>query len=111
MSEIIAAVRSEAPPAKVARVVLGAIVFSIVVAVLFKPSLDLFIFGVATGALYGLIAVGLILIYRTNRIVNFAAAGLGAVPAILAVFLNSQEGVSYWLVLPIALIEIGRAHV
>lgn len=43
--------------------------------------------GLANGALYGLIGVGIVLIYRTNRIINFAAAGLGAVPGVTAALL------------------------
>src|SRR5436309_2883814 len=58
----------------------------------------------ALGAWYGIIAVGLILIYRTNRIINFAAAALGAVPAIFALLLDVQHGISYLAVLPIAVV-------
>ena len=36
------------------------------------------------------LAVGIVLIYRTNRIINFAAAAIGAAPAILAAFLQIQ---------------------
>ena len=60
--------------------------------------------GVALGSLYGIIGVGLILIYRTNRIINFAAAAVGAVPAILALLLDVQRHVNYLMVLPIVLV-------
>ena len=54
--------------------------FFVGVKVVFGPPNALILFGIAIGALYGLIAVGIILIYRTNRIINFAAAAIGAVP-------------------------------
>jgi branched-chain amino acid transport system permease protein len=40
--------------------------------------------GLVTGALSGLIAIGLVLIYRTARIINFAQAAIGTVGAIFA---------------------------
>ncbi|HMC41874.1 MAG TPA: ABC transporter permease, partial [Acidimicrobiales bacterium] len=70
----------------------------------FHLSLNYLIAGVALGSLYGIVAVGLILIYRTNRIINFAAAAIGAVPAILALLLDVQDHISYLAVAPIALI-------
>jgi branched-chain amino acid transport system permease protein len=59
--------------------------------------------GVALGALYGIIGVALVLVYRTNRIINFAAAALGAVPAITALLLTTTKDVSYLLTLPLAI--------
>ena len=55
--------------------------------IVFTAPYSIIIDGVALGSLYGLIGAGVILIYRTNRIINFAAAGLGAVPAVAAVLL------------------------
>ena len=60
--------------------------------------------GLALGSLYGIIGVGIILIYRTSRIINFAAGAVGAVPAIVALLLDLQYHVSYLAVLPIALV-------
>jgi branched-chain amino acid transport system permease protein len=47
--------------------------------------------------------MGLILVYRANRIINFAQAQLGAVPAVLAVLLISIKGWNYFAVLPVLL--------
>jgi branched-chain amino acid transport system permease protein len=58
--------------------------------------------GLALGALYGIIGVALVLIYRTTRIINFAAGALGAVPAITALLMVTNKGVSYLVALPIA---------
>ena len=60
--------------------------------------------GIALGSLYGVIAVALVLVYRTSRIINFAAAALGAVPAIVALLLTTTYGISYLLTFPIAIV-------
>jgi len=70
----------------------------------FGLSIAYLIAGLSLGALYGIVGVALILIYRTSRIINFAAAAVGAVPAILALLLDVQRHVSYLAVLPIALV-------
>ena len=82
----------------------GCLAFLVAVQVAFHLSLPYLIQGVVLGSLYGIIGVGLILIYRTNRIISFAAAAVGAVPAIFALLLDVQHGVNYLLVLPIALV-------
>lgn len=60
--------------------------------------------GVVIGCLYALVGMGLILVYRANRIINFAQAQLGAVPAILALLLLSRQGWHYAVVVPIVLV-------
>src|SRR4051794_41607439 len=47
--------------------------------------------GAVLGMLYALLAFGLILVYRANRIVNFAHAGLGLVPAVTALLLVTNR--------------------
>jgi branched-chain amino acid transport system permease protein len=89
---------------KAARMVLAVVVFVVGVKIVFGPPPALFLFGIATGALYGLIATGIILIYRTNRIINFAAAAIGAVPAIFAVLLQVLKGTPYWLTFVITVV-------
>src|SRR3954449_3570303 len=64
----------------------------------------LFVNGLALGALYGIVGVALVLTYRTSRIINFAAAAVGAVPAITAVLLSTADHVNYLVTLPLALI-------
>jgi branched-chain amino acid transport system permease protein len=90
--------------AKAVRSVLLGIGFYIAVQLYFHLSINYLIAGISLGSLYGIVAVGLILIYRTNRIMNFAAAAIGAVPAILALLLDVQDHISYLVVAPIALI-------
>lgn len=64
----------------------------------------IFLNGAAIGLLYGLLGMGLILVYRANRIINFAQAQLGSVPAVVALLLMLRKDVSYFLVVPIVLV-------
>ncbi len=52
--------------------------------------------GMVIGTLYALIAFGIILVYRANRIINFAQAGLGSVPALFALILMEKHTIPYW---------------
>jgi ABC-type branched-subunit amino acid transport system ATPase component/ABC-type branched-subunit amino acid transport system permease subunit len=65
---------------------------------------EAFISGAIAGTLYALIGIGLILVYRANRVINFAQAQLGAVPAVAALMLIAFRGWSYVLVLPVVLL-------
>ncbi|MEY2476518.1 MAG: branched-chain amino acid transport system permease protein livM [Actinomycetota bacterium] len=81
-----------------------AVGFAVFLQAAFNPPLGTVVNGLATGSLYGLIGVGLILIYRTNRIINFAVAALGAVPGLLGVLLMVVRDWSWWLCFPIAIV-------
>src|SRR4051812_2667147 len=48
--------------------------------------------GTIEGFLIALVALGIAIVYRANRIVNFSAADLGGTPAILALLLYSSWG-------------------
>jgi branched-chain amino acid transport system permease protein len=96
--------QSRAVPARIARAVLAFILFVVAIRLAFGLSLNYFIDGVALGSLYGIIGVALILIYRTTRIINFAAGAIGAVPAVFALVLDAHDKIPYLVVLPIALI-------
>jgi branched-chain amino acid transport system permease protein len=52
--------------------------------------------GALVGGRVALIALGIALIYRANRVVNFAQGDLGAVPASLAVLLILSTGLNYF---------------
>ncbi len=55
--------------------------------------------GAILGLNYGLLAVGLVLIYRTSRVVNFAQGQLGVVAAVFMVKLYYDFGINYWAAL------------
>lgn len=72
---------------------------------LFWPApIGVLIQGVVIGGLTALIAFGIALIYRANRIINFAQGDLGGVPASLAVLLIVGPGLPYFVALPIGLL-------
>src|ERR671913_37293 len=61
------------------------------------------ILGTITGLTYALIAVGITLVYRTTRVLNFSAGEMGALPAVLIPILVINNGWPYWLALVLAL--------
>lgn len=63
--------------------------------------------GAITGMTYGILAVGLILIYRSNRIINFAHGEIGAFAAALLGVTVTRWDVPYWVAFPIALAIAG----
>lgn len=56
--------------------------------------LGIVLLGVVYGSIYALLAMGIVLIYRGNRIINFAQAQIGIIAAVLAIELNVTEGVN-----------------
>ena len=95
---------SDRRSAMYARRALLSLVFLFAVDKVFGLTPFLFVNGMALGALYGIVGVALVLTYRTSRIINFAAAAVGAVPAITAVLLSTADHVNYVLTMPIAII-------
>ena len=68
------------------------------------PSLGIMGFGFVVGGLNALMAVALILIYRTNRIINFAQAEVGVFGAVMFQRLADNAGWSYFLALPVGVL-------
>ena len=68
--------------------------------------------GATIGMTYGLLAVGLVLVYRSSRIINFAHGEVGAFAAALFGLATASWGLTYYLVLPLAvLVGAGTAAV
>ena len=63
--------------------------------VLFPAPAGIVVRGVIVGGLTALIALGMALVYRANRIINFAQADLGFAPAVLAYLLIDEVGVPW----------------
>jgi branched-chain amino acid transport system permease protein len=70
-----------------------------------RPPLGVFAFGVVIGLLYAMVAFGLILVYRANRIINFAQAEMGAAPAVLGVLLIKLHHVPYPIAFVVAMVS------
>ena len=62
----------------------GALAFLVMVGVLYPAPPEVIFLGVLLGSLSGLIAIGLVLVYRANRVVNFAQGSLGGLAGVLA---------------------------
>lgn len=60
--------------------------------------------GALVGARVALIALGIALVYRANRVVNFAQGELGALPASFAVMLVVAAGWNYWVSFTLGLV-------
>jgi ABC-type branched-subunit amino acid transport system ATPase component/ABC-type branched-subunit amino acid transport system permease subunit len=70
----------------------------------FEIPLNVVILGVIAGLTYALLAIGLTLVYRTSRVLNFAAGEMGALPALLIPILVINKGWPYWLALVLTLV-------
>jgi ABC-type branched-subunit amino acid transport system ATPase component/ABC-type branched-subunit amino acid transport system permease subunit len=66
--------------------------------------LPVILLGTIIGLTYGLLAVGLVLIYRTNRIINFAHGHIGAFGAAFFGVAAVKWHLPYWVAFPMALI-------
>lgn len=64
---------------------------------LFPVPLGIWVQGLVLGLLGSLMAVGLALVYRLNKIINFAQGDLGTAPAVLAIGLVGLSGVEYFV--------------
>jgi len=89
--------------ARVLQVIGPALCLLAVQQVLFPAPAGVLLRGVIVGLLGALLAVGMGLIYRANRILNFAQSDLGGLPGALAVLLITFSGLNYFLAFAIGL--------
>src|SRR5665213_1957759 len=61
------------------------------------------LWGAVLGSLSALTAMGIVLVYRSSRVINFAQADIGGLAAAVAVVMVTGWHVSYFLALPIGL--------
>jgi branched-chain amino acid transport system permease protein len=66
--------------------------------------LQVLISGISQGCIYGLIALGFVLIYKATETVNFAQGELMMLGAFLGLTATAGMGLSYWAAIPVALI-------
>jgi branched-chain amino acid transport system permease protein len=81
-----------------------AVVILLLQLVVFPVPLGIFVRGLIVGALSALVALGMALIYRANRILNFAQADLGTLPVVLVLMLMTAWGWSYFIAVPVGLV-------
>ena len=73
----------------------------------FDFGIERLIIGLFTGLTYGLLAIGLVLVYKSSRFVNFAHGAVGAFGASVLAMLVSDLGAPYWLAFVLAVLVAG----
>lgn len=96
-------VRARWLPVAGAAGILGALV--VLARLVWSPPSGVLLDGAIQGSLAALIAVGLALVWRASRIVNFAQADLGAVPANLALLLIVSLGWGFYVSVVVGLLS------
>ncbi len=71
--------------------------------------LQLVISGLANGSVYGLIALGFVLIYKATEAVNFAQGDFMMLGAFITIWLANPQylGINFWLAVPLAILIMG----
>jgi branched-chain amino acid transport system permease protein len=65
--------------------------------------LDMFLIGISAASIYALMAISMVLVWRSTRVVNFAQAGMALLSAYIGYELVSRTG-NFWIALPLAMI-------
>src|ERR1044072_9032715 len=73
----------------------------------FEVPFPVVVLGAITGMTYGILAVGLVLVYRSNRIINFAHGEIGAFAAAVLGLMVTRWGLPYWPAFVLALAFAG----
>ena len=63
--------------------------------------------GLALGAVYSLVAIGLVLIYKATDVLSFAQPALAVAGAGIISFLAVDRGLSFWIALPLGIFITG----
>jgi branched-chain amino acid transport system permease protein len=69
--------------------------------------LQYLIVGILTGGIYGLIGVGMVIIYKATQVFNFAVGTLMTLGALICVSLITQFHLPFWLAVPATLAIAG----
>jgi len=69
--------------------------------------LQVLVSGIAQGCIYGLIALGFVLIYKATEAVSFAQGELMMLGAFLGLALLTALGVPFWIVVPSVILAMG----
>jgi len=65
--------------------------------------LEVFLIGISAASIYSLMAISMVLVWRSTRVVNFAQAGMALLSAYIGYELVSRTG-NFWIALPLAMI-------
>src|SRR5947209_16015271 len=67
------------------------------------PTTQLLFDGAVTGLVIGLLAMCIVLVHRSTRVINFAVANMGLVGSVLFALLVVRYHVPYWAALAVSL--------
>jgi branched-chain amino acid transport system permease protein len=59
--------------------------------------------GITSGSIYSLMAIAIVLVWRSTRVVNFAAGGLALASSFVGAAILEKTG-SFWVALPVAMV-------
>ena len=96
--------RAARDPRSAALLAAAALAFSLLVGVVYPAPLPIVFLGLVVGSLSGLVAVGLVLVYRANRIINFAQGSVGGLAGVLAASLIVGPKWPYLVAVAVALV-------
>jgi branched-chain amino acid transport system permease protein len=68
-----------------------------------KQFLDMVLIGISAASIYSLMAISMVLVWRSTRVVNFAQAGMALLSAYFGYELVGRIG-NFWIALPLAMI-------
>ena len=85
-----------------ATVAVATLAFTVFVFVMYPAAVSVLVLGAVLGTLSALIAMGIVLIYRANRIINFAQGDIGGVAGVLAGSLIVGPGWPFFLAVGVA---------
>jgi branched-chain amino acid transport system permease protein len=60
--------------------------------------------GLGQGAIYALLALGFVIVYKSTQVVNFALPGLMVLGAYMVVYFGGVMGISFWIALALAIL-------
>jgi branched-chain amino acid transport system permease protein len=60
--------------------------------------------GLGQGAIYALLALGFVIVYKSMRVVNFALPGLMILGAYMVVYIGNVVGINFWIALALAIL-------
>lgn len=113
MTEAIGRLRAAVPSAwqrPLVATVLAAVAWPILAAAMpHGMPAGIVLLGAVLGSLTGLTAMGLVLVYRASRVVNFAQAALGSAAGVFSVLIFTAWGVNYFLAFALGIIVAAAA--
>jgi ABC-type branched-subunit amino acid transport system ATPase component/ABC-type branched-subunit amino acid transport system permease subunit len=75
----------------------------------FELPMEMVALGIVSGLTYALLGIGLVLVYKTTRVINFAHGEMGALAAGLVPLLVILHGLPYWVAIMLALATAAAA--